>query len=252
MAVGSDMHEVHLIELAVLMLLFPHAYTLSKLFTRVEEWEARVRVLCDAKAFLSKFEKLWPKVAPEVPTMPHWAIGHRLEVALTQSTYMLDACAELLVTHFHGVCAKLEKCGELAKDWLPRIEDEERRITKDRAKELFQLTVGETATTMAAVWSDVQKSRSRVKDAKDCESLASSLDSHSAMLDACEEQVVSHGKLVRTVTGMICLWRSLRTGEIRATITGQFLVAFGQESISKPIRELLEGAAAGGITYHRV
>ena len=64
------MHDVHLIEIAVLVFLFPHPLNLSKQFTRVEEWEARVHVLCEVKAFLSKFGPLWSKVAPEAPALP--------------------------------------------------------------------------------------------------------------------------------------------------------------------------------------
>ena len=64
-------------------------------------------------------------------------------------------------------------------------------------------------------------------------------------IDECEPIVV-------TLTGMVCLWRALKTGETRAVVVGIFLKKWKEdEKVPAALKDLLVAASEGRATYLR-
>ena len=130
-------------------------------------------------------------------------------------------------------------------------EVEREKIYKDRAKVLFKLAATEGAHKLQTAWEASTAAMARIEQAKNHILVADVLNESEARIKTAQEVMTKSEIVLNALFGMVFLWRSLKTGESRASL----VLACHNKLTGKPmpncLTELMVAASEGRTTFHR-
>ena len=115
---------------------------------------------------------------------------------------------------------------------------------------MFKLTTTPAAPAICSSWAKLELAMDNLERARCYSCAGDDLARLAKKIAAAQDARETIGMLVRTLTGMICLWRTLQGKEVRSAIAGAFLRSC-EGPLADQVRALLDSVAAGGITYLR-